>query len=372
MSVWDSPLFQAFRREAAQRERVILLPDHVAPALAGTDPIQAGKGYFQLWVSQMFLKRDRDWGRTLYPVVESLVTFRFGSPAHNLEFGQVAGPRHLRGVDPAHLDRVISLDHALTPLVPYSGGTVQVEAGLIATKADDLLMRFLTVMGSFSSLINVPQLSNVLNIAGTVTQGMEQLLGVTDKQMVLGFEQTFAEAAGGNQLRPGYIAVIDAQRGSFPQEQVWVRDGTLLAGATAAAAQPVTGVNYMLLRIDTAATRSDWFALATISEPLNQATNMLSQFDATGRPNFKGAEGFIYQSIAATWSSPDLTEEDRKRVALAIKTRFKDLKESFDLEAGDRGLEMPSLDTADVARLAGQIDSRDLAAVTLEELVGGL
>ena len=372
MSFWDSPLIQAFRREAEQRERVALLPDHVFPGPATADPIQAGKGYFQLWVTQMFLKRDRDWGRTLYPVIESLVTFRFGSPAADLEFAQVAGPRHLRNVDPAHLDRVVSLDHALTPLVPFSGGTVQVEAGLIATKADDMLMRFLNVMGNFSSLINVPQLSGALNIAGTVTQGIEQLLDVTDKQMVLGFEQTFAEAAGGNQLRPGHIAIIDAKRGTYPQDQLWVRDGTLLAGASAAAAQPVAGVNYMLLRIDAVPTRSDWFALATISEPLNKATNMLSQFDATGRPNFKGAEGFIYQSIAATWSSPDLTEDDRKRVAMAIKTRFKDLKSSFDLESTDRGLELPSLDTADVARLAEQLDSRDIANITLEELVGSL
>jgi hypothetical protein len=372
MSIFDSPLLKAFRNEAQQRERIVLLPDHIFPAPVSAEPVLGGKGYFRLWLSEMFLKRDRDWGRTLYPVVQSLTTFRFGSPAADIEFAQVAGPSHLASIDQAHLDRVVQLDYALTPLVPYSGGTVQVETGLIATKADDMLKRFLDVMSSFSSLLNVPQLSSVLGIAETVSKGMEQLLGVTDKELVLGYEQTFADGGGGNQLRSGYIAVVDAPRGTLAPAQVWVKDGALLTGPDLAGAQPLTGVHYMLMRLETSPTRSDWPTLGTISEPLNKATNLMAQIDATGMPNFKGAEGFILQAIAAAWTTPDLIEDDRKRVAAAIKARYKEQKEVFSLESGERSLALPSVTGADVAQAAAHLDTQAVAAVTFSDLVTGL
>src|SRR4051812_44891136 len=101
----------------------------------------------------MFLKRDREWFMSWYPVAQSLIQLRFGNLPNPLEIAQIAGPDHLLNVDPDHLDRVVQLDLPLTPLLPFIGGTVQVEAALIAMEASDILRRFLDVMGSFARLL---------------------------------------------------------------------------------------------------------------------------------------------------------------------------------------------------------------------------
>jgi hypothetical protein len=55
---------------------------------------------------------------------------RFGDRASAIEIARVAGPEHLKDVDAAHLTQVVQLDHVLNPLVPFVGGTGQLEAGL--------------------------------------------------------------------------------------------------------------------------------------------------------------------------------------------------------------------------------------------------
>ena len=252
MSLLDS-ITQLFQRDAVHLERVVLRADHIYPVPSDSDAIGAGDGYFRLWLSQMFLKNDRQWFKTHYPVVQSYTRFGFGT-LPNVEIAQIAGPGRLQDVDPAHLDHMIQLNYGLTPLVPFSGGTVLIQAGLLAMlmQGGDLLQRFIDVAGSVSSLISVPQLSTALNIAGTVTKTVDQLLGIGDKQMRLGYQDTFVGkgGGGGNDLRPTYIAAIGAPSGTYGEQQLWAKDGALLAGTDANSARPLTNLDYMLLRLE--------------------------------------------------------------------------------------------------------------------------
>src|SRR5215203_3823473 len=142
MALWDV-LSDLVHRDAQHLERIVIPGQNVVPASADAVPLQAGEGYFRLWVTEMFLQADREWFRTFYPVVQSLTTFHFGGGTQPVEVAQIAGPGHLQKLDPTNLDRVIQVDHTLTPLIPFAGGTVQVEAGLLAMQSDDLLQRFL-------------------------------------------------------------------------------------------------------------------------------------------------------------------------------------------------------------------------------------
>src|SRR5690242_6682825 len=225
---------QLFLRDAEQLEHIELLNDHCFPATDDVAPVAAGDSYFRLWVVQLFLRRDREWFKSWYPVVQSVASFQFGSDQNPIDLARVAGPDHLSNVDPAHLDKVIQQDFALTPLVPFNGGTVQVEAGLVAmeVQGSDLLQRFLSVMGTFASLVAVPQLSTALTVAGSVTKGVETLMGVGSKHMALGYQQTFASAGGGgsNTLHASYIALINTTSGTHKQEQLWWKESKLLYG----------------------------------------------------------------------------------------------------------------------------------------------
>jgi hypothetical protein len=352
---WSS-LGKLFQRDAQHRDRPVIPIEHISPPLADTSSLAGGDGYFQLWVVQMFLKSDRDWFKSWYPVVQSLTRFRFGNLPNPIEVAQIAGPGYLRDVDPAHLDRIVQVDLPLTPLVPFTGGMVQIEVGLVAMQASDTLKRFLNVMGSFASLLSVPQLSSAVNVAATVSKGVDQLLGIGDKNMVLGYQRTLESAGGGgdNDLRPAYVALINAASGTYNPENLWVRNSRLLYGADLANSAELTGVDFMLLRIETRRCRDDWDAFNTISEPFTKAMNALTQTDTAGNPNVADAAAFIRAAAVAAMNSPDLTANDRVKVARAIRSRYDEYKTAV---LGERALvarQPPVL--ADVARTAQEMD----------------
>jgi hypothetical protein len=360
MPLFDS-ISQLFQRDAVHLERVVLRADHISPAPVDTDAVGAGDAYFRLWLSEMFLKNDRQWFKTFYPLVQSFTTFSFGA-LPKFEIAQVAGPGRLQDVDAAHLEHIIQLNYALTPLVPFNGGQVFVEAGLVAMmmREGDLLQRFVDAAGSVSSLLAVPQLSTALSIAGTVSKAIDQLLGVSDKQMRLGYQDTFVGkgGGGGNDLRSAYIAAINAPSGTFGENQLWVKDGALEAGTDANSARPLTGADYILLRLEIRRERDDWDSLASISDPFSKAFEALKQVDANGDPRLADAEIYIRTAALAAVTSPDLTDKDRIRVARAIRDRYSAYKGAV---FGARVLmttETPSL--AQVAR-----ESRALEATPL-------
>lgn len=364
MSLWDSVL-TLFHRDAHHSDRPIIPLTHISPALTDTASLAGGEGYFQLWVVQMFLKSDRDWFKGWYPIVQSLTRLRFGNVPNPVDIAQIAGPRYLRDVDPDHLDRVVQVDLPLTPLVPFNGGTVEIEAGLVAMPQSDSLKLFLDVMGNFAGLLAVPQLSTALHVANAVSKGVEQLLGVGNKKMVLGYHRAL-ESAGGegdNELRPVYIAVINAPSGTYKPEQLWIKDAKLLTGPDLASARELSGVDFMLLRIETRRARDDWDTFTSINEPFNKAMSALTQVDASGKPNVADAAVFIRVAAVAAMTSPDLTARDRVQVARAIRQRYDEYKAAV---LGEKGIKRPRLPVlADVARAARD---QDAGPLTLGEL----
>jgi hypothetical protein len=373
MALWDV-LTELVRRDAQHLARIAIPFENGVPGPVETAPLKAGEGYFRLWVAEMYLRSDQQWFRSFYPVVQSLTTFQFGAGAQRLEIPHLAGPGHLKSIDPANLDRVVQIDHPLTSLVPFAGGTVQIEAGLFAMQADDMLQRFLDVVSSFSGLLAVPQLSAAINIAGSVSKGVEQILGIGTNRLMLGYQQTFAGTGGSTQLGPAHIVLLNAQSGSTKPEHYWVRNGNLHYGLDAEQATPLTGVDYMLLRLETVAQRDDWDGLTSINEPWTKAIESLSQTDASGQPRLADAETFVRVAAVAALNSPDLTVQDRMRVAKAIRDRYREYKAALGLEEAAPGgtsfgppeevarmaARPPTL--AEVASAARHLDARPVTA----------
>ncbi len=252
------------------------------------------------------------------------------------------------------------MDLPLTPLVPFSGGTVQIEAGLVAMKGSDILQRFMDVMGSFAKLLTVPQLSTVLSVANALSNGVNQLLGIGDNHMVLGLNLAFESAGGGgyNDLRPLYMVIINVPSGSYASEQLWIKESKLLYGTSQAEAQELAGVDYMLLRVETRRYRDDWDSLSSISEPFKKAIEALTKYDAIGNPLVAEAEAFVRTAAASALTSPDLAARDRAQVARAIWDRYKEYKAAL---FGERDLKAPTPPTLAEVALA----ARDMDAVPL-------
>jgi hypothetical protein len=327
MGLWDT--ITGWVKKDARKYIYLAIPaDHVKDAKTDGAPLEAGKHYFRLWLTEMYLKKERDWFKTWHPVVHSLIRFQFGSQL--AEIPHVAGPMHMKNVNDSNLERAIQLNYNLTTLMPYNGGVVEVAAGLLAMEGKNYLSSAIKVMGDLSGMLVVPQLSAALAIAGPIANGVQDLLTGGNGQMDLGLHQSFTGAGGGgaNDLRPGYIAVVLADEGRYDKNQFWVEGDRLRYGTSQGTSQPLTGVTHMLFRIESRTERDDWMGLTTIIQARDEALKALAE------GNQEQSDIAIKRTIFLVRTSPDLTRADRKRVADALKAEFDEAKEGFEADTG--------------------------------------
>jgi len=360
MSLFDK-LKDLFTKDAQKYAYVAIPRDHVNnPGFSG-EPLQAGKHYFRLWLAEMFLEKEVDWFRTWHPVAHSLVVFQFGH--QNIEIPHLAGPSHLNGVNESNLEKLIPLNYAMTTLMPFNGGVVEVVAALVAMQGQDYIGSVIKVLGDLSKLLVVPQLSGALNIALPIAAGVQDLLGGSTGRIHLGVHQSFTGDGGGgsNILRSGYIAVIRGSEQDYPAARLWIDQDRLRIGGSLDQSALLTGVTHLLFRIESRTDRDDWGGLKDISDAKNEALKYLGEAEP------EKAESALKRAILLCRQSPDLTRADRNRVSLALKEEFDEARKSGlgAIPVAERSLE------SIVARRAVPVEEALVSAPGFEKLFGG-
>ena len=212
----------------------------------GGGDIRPHEDYVRLWLADMFLAKDRQWFSAHYPAVTASVRLTYAG-ATDQEFTRlVQPPEDVRG--PGAFS-----NFALTPLLPYRGGQVEIEGGLTALKGDNSLVAALGILQDLSALVG-PPLTEALGIAGKVASGVDALIDATGGPVVLGTHEGYNSAGGGGQvLRSGYLVCVDAPDGSFKRAEMGVT-----ARGLEAAGSPVEGHNCMVFRVERREHRDDW------------------------------------------------------------------------------------------------------------------
>jgi hypothetical protein len=310
-----------YKRES---EKFIYWPidsDHVIGMNLDKEPMKANEDYFRLWLKEMYLTHNRNFFTDRFPVVHSLVKFQFGN--NELNISNIAGSLNIEKLDRRKLENTIQLSHKLTTLVPFKGGEVDIDAGLLAVKGENYLNSFIKTMGDFATMLTQPQLSLVLNIAEKLTVGIQDLFNAIEADLHLGMHQTYAAqiGAGKNLLKAQYIAVIKAKENDEFLEKLWIKNDRLYYGEQNDN-KPFTSYDYMLFFIEKCKERDDWNSLKTIYEPYQKACNSLLWDEKT-------AQVYIKTAKTAALTSDDLTMIDRTRVATRIEEMFYNMSKSL-------------------------------------------
>lgn len=312
---WFSKLYAAQAHHCVYAR---IATDHL-DAASRVDAVTASaeQHYFRIWLSEMFLADDRRLFREFTPVVHSAVRLQFaGNPAQELPY--VAGPQNI-GLGTT-LGRGVQLNHQLTNLLPYRGGSVAVSAGLFAYKSKDFFQQFTDTLHDVSGLFNVGQLSQVIEVAGKAVDGIQSLLGAGDKDIHLVYFESFAgtAAAGGSELESGYTAIINADAGKFDTNRLFVKQRQLCYGADLASAVHLDGSDYLLLRTEVAERRDDFMSFPEFARLLNEAIK-------AGVADRKKGDEIIQASVVTAYACPDLTWIDKGRVAAGLNKAYRDV-----------------------------------------------
>jgi len=142
----------------AQHVTAEFIPD------SGGSPVPAYGGYLRIWLAEGFLAKAATWGNKHFPVLHggAARTFLGGTTP----FTTFARPRGTLTTPGAQLD------FQLTPLLPFNGGVVEVEASLYQASTAGPLVTALQIVGSFDTLL-APPLSIAATIAGKVADGVD-------------------------------------------------------------------------------------------------------------------------------------------------------------------------------------------------------
>lgn len=295
--------------------RVIIPADHVSPAPQNDAPLTPDASYFRVWLSEMFLAKQVDWGAQKFPAVHAEVSLSFGNQ-NEVTFSRVAQPPK------DQIGKGVFLNYLLCELMPYKGGVVTVDAALIALTGEDYLRTAIGVLQQFSGLVTAP-LGEALNIAGKLTIGTRDLLSATGGNIHLGWHDSFISQGGdgGLVIKPGYYAVILGTQAQVEPKRLYIKDGRLCKGNNLQSAEPLVGFDYMLFRIEGRSERDDW-RLKPIDDPLKKAKAALA------KDNQEEFNAYRKVSLVAALESPDYSETDRRRVIATIKQELKQLQES--------------------------------------------
>lgn len=314
MALWET-LKRLVEKDRKHLVYVDIDPSHVDRQIEPVG-IEANRHYIRLRLAEMFLKKEEAWFKSWYPAVHCLVRFDFGSQA--VEIPNIADASSV-GMQKCASGDVIAKNFVMTPTMPFNGGVMTVNAGLIAFKAENHLNSLVKVLGSFACLLNAAQLSSVLSVVQPLAAGIQELFGAGNGRVHLGLVNSFS--AG--ELKAGYIAAIRATEDSIDQSRLWVVQDQLRYSHNKGSSEtsPFEACDYFLVRFEVFEKRDDWERLTSIQEPFQEAMRALA--DPATEPQ---AIHHLRTALLKARQSPELTGADKRRVMESLKEMFEEAR----------------------------------------------
>ncbi len=299
--------------DAIHRTQIRIAPERVLTgAKVAVSPV-AEQHYVRLWLTEMFLRDGGRWFTSRYPLTYSLVSLDFGDQK-GAEWANVSGKNKL-DIKQTDLGRSLLYNYPMTPLLPFRGGTISLDCGLVSMAADNIIKSFASVVSEFAGKLGDAQVSAVAGIAASVAGSVQELLGAGDSVSKLYYHDVFA-AGGGTKLTSGYLFLSEAAEGTIDPRSLWVTPSGIRQGASAADARALEPQDYLLLQIECATERDDYRSFSFIADPFNDALAAKSDGDADK------ARLLIAQAKRAVQKSVAFTAADGKRIRLAIDAAF--------------------------------------------------
>jgi hypothetical protein len=355
-SIWE--VIKGWTSKNARQYLYVPIPRGLIDPASDDAPLKPYRSYFRLWLSEMFLTKNRRWFKDWYPAVHSSVKLNYGDQGA-VSFDKVASlPEELQS-------KGVILNYKLSELMPYNGGEVEVTAGLLAmpAKENKSIGAAIKVCGDFAGLV-APPLGQALAISQKIASSVRELLAAAEGSVHLSMHQTFTSTGGGgaHDLKPGYIAVILGTAEQIATERLSVsQDRLQYAVNEGDAPQPLQGYDYMLFRIEGRDERDDW-RLKNIQEPVEKAIQALLKGDQDE------ANAYTLMALATTFQSPDLAVHDRRRVAQAIKEELAQISQTGH---GIQGDEETDLNNIMATRAMPLNQAIRLPQMTFAEMIDG-
>ena len=221
----------------AEFERKLAVPiprDHVVDEGPAPGGFERQDSYFTIRVAETFLRNGREYFRGFSPLAVLMTEFVYAQERRHFSFlvGSQALTELRQYVGEQHVE--FRNTRVVGP-VPYVGDDVSIFLGLCRTVTSDVTDHLFKLLETITKTFDTTGLTRLLDIAGPLRAGLDELLGMRQVELRLGHRVTLTEQPGDPyEFRPGYFAYANVPEREFEAGTLWVKDGRLHRGETGA------------------------------------------------------------------------------------------------------------------------------------------
>jgi hypothetical protein len=310
MPSWFKAIWDRARNIQADVGRDFIVRRLAAPQGVADAPraIAKDEEYVSITVRASRIVNSRKWTGKFYGAVHARSHYLHEDKGL-IEYQTVLSPKLLKGLDPEHLDRVITINKPILGPVPYRG-QLSLELGLFSVKGSDLAGPYIDMLTALATTAGVTFLAPALPFVEPFRKGLDLLFGNTGQaDLEIGLDQ------GWNQIETGTWLVIRAPKGTAGVDalQIDPNDFGLLKEEQGEAyrEQP-----YIVFSIEGTDRRDDWMTIPD----LKQAWDAIGAAAKAGKQN--EAEQLFNQFVLLTTWSPDLIPADANRLKEKAQARL--------------------------------------------------
>jgi hypothetical protein len=255
--------------------------------------------YLSIFVDSLRITRERVFSSRYYGAVFSYASIeRLGSKKTQLR--TIVVPNNLKNIDPVGISRVITSNIRVAGPVPYRGGDIGLELGLVAVKSVDFASSYLQLVEDIAKTAGVGLIQSALPFAHLLEKGVNLLFGTNQNVKLLVGIDTNLEPHNSSFA----LIALEPQQIYGRKLKIRAEDRRLLNDD----GSDFTAAPYLVFRIEGAKERDDWANidyLRTSYEDYRSALERRRQNDAMA-----ALERFRVNTLL----SPDLIPGDAQRL----------------------------------------------------------
>ena len=256
------------RKKSVRTASFRIHPERVIHDPAGNDADHFVKEetYFEIRLSQMYLRDSREYWREFVPLGSILTEFLFNGKRQIVP--TVVGPGFLKGAAQVEEgDPVEYLNTRVAGPYPYEGDDLSLFVGLFRVATTNWASRALSLLESVAKVFDATKLSSAISVADPLVEGVEGLLGMDEVEMRMGTRRAYETAPeradtdeiSGALLMPAYEVHLNGPEvGEQERERFWVEDGKLQFGESLDSRKPYDRTDFVLYRLQPLTRRDDY------------------------------------------------------------------------------------------------------------------
>jgi hypothetical protein len=275
-------------------------PDRILDSGFSATEIRADSSYFQIRMSEMFLRDKNEFLRGYIPLTVSVCKFKYAGEKKEVPF--FVGNQILDTIGAYVKDEPVEFTNTrMVGPVPYTGDDVALFVGLFRVQVNDLAQKLFGFMEKIVSTFDLSNLTNYLKIADMVSDGLAGLMGLKQIEMRLGRMDTFVGEEGtANRFKNGYLVFINCDENAMEEEQLWVKDGTLMVSDNKKKLQNFRSYDYCLVCVEKLNERPDLDSLPFHQQWNEAVRNIWDGNEEAAKRNYLNLMGLIAASSDIT------------------------------------------------------------------------